>query len=149
MQKKINYSLERLIIETNALHAVFATKSGEILEHRGLNIGTQIVSITALLAGVFNTTKEMAKIIDEHNFNQFFIKGREWKLFYQDISSLFILIVLFKDRTLLGTVKLSSERFARRVKRIFEKENTKGIETRVLSGEGAPEEDLLEELFKE
>ena len=140
MQKKINYSLERLIIETICI---------PIFKPRCSKISPLLVANTALLTGVFNTTKEMAKIIDEHNFNQFFIKGREWKLFYQDISSLFILIVLFKDRTLLGTVKLSSERFAKRVKRIFEKENTKGIETRVLSGEGAPEEDLLEELFKE
>ena len=149
MQREINHSLERLIIETNAEHAVFATKSGEILEHRGTKLGAQIVSIAALLTGVFNTTKELAKLIDESNFNQFFIKGREWKLFYYDVSSLFILIVLFKDRTILGTVKMSSEKFANKIKRIFEQEEKSMIETSILREEGATEEELLKELFKE
>lgn len=149
MQEKINHSLERIIVETNADHVVFATKSGEILEHRGINLGTQVVSITALLTGVFNTTKELAKIINEKNFEQFFIKGRRWKLFYKDISSLFILIVLFKDRTLLGTVKISSDKFANNFNKIFEQEKSINFEREILSDDGFLEEDLLEGLFKE
>lgn len=149
MQRKLKYYLERILIETSAEHAVFAAKSGEVLEHRGVLFGMKIISITALLTGVFNTTGELSKLIDEHNFSQLFISGKEWKLFYQDITPIFLLIVLFKKRTLLGTVKVSSEKFANKVKRMFELENIYRIETSVLSGEGMEEEDLLEELFKE
>lgn len=149
MQGRINNSLERVIIETNADHVVFATKSGEILEHRGISLGTQVVSITALLAGIFNTTKELAKIVHEKNFEQFFIKGRKWKLFYKNISSLFILIVLFKDRSLLGTVKISSEKFANNVNRIFEQEKDRSFVREIQKDDGFLEEDLLEDLFKE
>ncbi len=149
MQRKLNHSLERFLIETNAFHVVFATKSGEVLEHRGMNFGINIFSMTALLTGVFNTTVELAKLVDECDFNQFFLKGREWKLFYQDVASLFILIVLFRERTLLGTVRMSSERFAYEVKRMFEMENIIGTEISVLGGEGGKGEELLEEFFKE
>lgn len=148
MQEKINNSLERVMIETNADHVVFATKSGEILEHRGISLGTQVVSITALLTGVFNTTKELAKIVNEKNFEQFFIKGRKWKLFYKDISSLFILIVLFKDRSLLGTVKISSEKFANNVNKIFEQGKSRSFVKEIQRDDGFLEKDLLEGLFK-
>lgn len=148
IQRRIEHSLKRFLALTNAEHAVFAAKSGEILEHRGVNFGGRIISITALLTGVFNVTQGLAELIDECEFEQFFLKGREWKLFYKKITPLFILIVLFKESSLLGTVRISAEKFANDLKKIFAEENEKRQRMNIQSGDGKEEEALFDKLFK-
>lgn len=148
MQKRIGSSLEDFLIETRAEHAVFASNTGEIIENVGREFGKRIFSITALLMGVFNTTRELASILNEKDFEQFYLKGQQWKLFYQKVTPLFVLIVLFRDKALLGSIRISSRKFAQNLLSLFTNEGTKRKENKRLDVNDRGEEDVMEGLFR-
>ncbi len=149
IQKKIERFLENFLVKTGAKYVFFAAKSGEVLVYSGPKKEKKISTITALLAGVFNATEELAKLVDESQFKQFFLRGQAFNLFYQNISSQFLLVVIFKKETLLGSVRVLSERLALKLKKELDKntplENT-SLETPsidMINGE-----ELMEDLFK-
>lgn len=135
------------MVETGADHVIFATKSGEVLENSGLEFGDRIFSITALLSGIFNTTEEMASIVKEESFNQFYISGGEWKLYYRRVSQIFIIVVLFRRDTLLGTVRVSASNFVKDLNKIFSESRMEG---RVVGSEkeDGEERKIMEDLFR-
>ncbi len=144
IQKRIEQFLEKFLVRTGAQHILFAAKSGEVLVHSGLKKEEKISSITALLAGVFNATEELAKLVDEHQFKQLFIKGKAYSLFYQNINSKFLLVVIFKEETLLGSVRVLAQKLA---DKLLEELN-KNIRQKNTSFEEFDGESLMEDLFK-
>jgi predicted regulator of Ras-like GTPase activity (Roadblock/LC7/MglB family) len=116
-QKKIERFLENFLVRTGAQHIFFAAKSGEVLVYSGSNPGKKISSITALLASIFNATEELAQLINENHFRQFFLKGKDWNLFYHNISSRFLLVVIFKEESLLGPVRVLTEKLVTKLKK--------------------------------
>ncbi|MEJ2356428.1 MAG: roadblock/LC7 domain-containing protein [candidate division WOR-3 bacterium] len=100
--------------------------------------------MTALLAGVFNATEELAKLVDEHQFKQLFIKGEAYNLFYQNINSKFLLVVIFKEETLLGSVRVLSQKLVDKLKKELEqKKQTRNSILANIDGET-----LMKNLFK-
>ena len=144
IQKKIERFLESFLVQTGAQHVFFAAKSGEILVYSGFKKEKEISSITALLTGVFNATEELAKLVDEHHFKQMFLKGQACSLFYQNISSKFLLVVIFNEETLLGSVRVLSEKLVSKLK----KELIKNNQRRTPSIEMLDGKKLMENLFK-
>jgi len=142
-QKKIEHFLENFLVKTGARHIFFAAKSGEVLVYSGSKPGKKISSITALLASVFNVTEELAQIVEEHQFKQFFLKGKAWNLFYYNISSKFLLVVIFKEEALLGSIRVLSEKLVLKLK----KELKKKYLGKVPSLEGIDGKKLMEDLF--
>ena len=144
IQKKIERFLENFLIRTGAQHVFFAAKSGEVLVYSGLKKVEKISSLTALLTGVFNATEELANIIDEHQFKQLFIRGQAYNLFYQDVSPRFLLVVIFKNETLLGPVRVLSEKLVSKLKEELVKNNRRKIP----SIDMVDGKELMEDLFK-
>jgi predicted regulator of Ras-like GTPase activity (Roadblock/LC7/MglB family) len=143
IQKKIERFLENFLVKTGARHIFFAAKSGEVLVYSGYKEEKRISTITALLTGVFNATEELAKLVDEHQFNQFFIRGQAFNLFYQNISSQFVLVVIFKEETLLGSVRVLSKKLASKLNKELAK-NTSSQRPAVDMADG---EEMMEDLF--
>jgi len=124
-QKKIEHFLESFLVKTGAEHIFFAAKSGEVLVYSGSNKGKKLSTITALLTSVFNVTEELARIIEENQFKQFFLKGKAWNLLYHNISSEFLLVVIFKEEALLGFVRVLSEKLVFKLKKELKKSTRK------------------------
>ena len=143
-QKKIESFLENFLVKTGAEHIFFAAKSGEVLVYSGSNKGKHLSSITALLASVFNVTEELARIIEENQFKQFFLRGKAWNLLYHNVSSEFLLVVIFKEETLLGSVRVLSEKLVSRLKNELKKEYSQND----ASVEGIDGKKLMEDLFR-
>lgn len=143
-QKKIEHFLESFLVKTRAEHIFFAAKSGEVLVYSGSNKGKKLSTITALLTSVFNVTEELARIIEENQFKQFFLKGKAWNLLYHNISSEFLLVVIFKEEALLGFVRVLSEKLVFKLK----KELKKKYPEKGFSVEGIDGKKLMEDLFR-
>jgi predicted regulator of Ras-like GTPase activity (Roadblock/LC7/MglB family) len=146
VQKKIEGFLENFLVKTGARHVFFAAKSGEVLVYSGSKKEKEISSITALLAGVFNATEELAKLIDEHQFKQFFLRGQAWNLFYQNLGPQFLLVVIFKKEALLGSVRVLTEKLAYKLKKEL---NKKTLKRSPYIFDMIEEKKLMEDLFKE
>lgn len=146
LQRDIGHTLDDLIVETDAHFAVFATRSGEVLEKRGEKWEDKVSSITALLTGIFNASRELASLVKENNFEQFLVQGNEWKLLYQNISPLFLLIVIFKERTLLGPLRISVRECAGCINELFKKRKKRRKKS--MKGRGKSEENVMRDLFR-
>ena len=144
IQKKIERFLENFLVKTGARHIFLAAKSGEVLVYSGYKEEKKISTITALLAGVFNATEELAKLVEERQFNQFFIRGQKFNLFYQNVSSQFLLVVMFKEETLLGSVRVLTKKLASKLN----KELTKNTSSKGPSIDIADGQELMEDLFE-
>lgn len=143
-QKKIERFLESFLVKTGAEHIFFAAKSGEVLVYSGSNKGKRLSSITALLASIFNVTEELARIIEENQFKQFFLRGKAWNLLYHNISPEFLLVVIFKEEALLGSVRVLSEKLVFELKgELKKKYPEKSFSIKEIDGKK-----LMEDLFK-
>lgn len=144
-QKKIESFLENFLVKTGAQHIFFAAKSGEVLVYSGPKPGKKISSITALLTSIFNVTEELAQLVNENHFKQFFLKGKAWNLFYYNISSRFLLVVIFKEEALLGPVRVLTEKLAAKLK----KELSHSTGKKIPPIEEIDGKKLMEDLFRQ
>lgn len=142
-QKKIERFFENFLVKTGAQQIFFAAKSGEILVYCGSKLSKNIHSVTALLTSIFNVTEGLAQIVEENKFTQFFLKGKAWNLFYHNISSSFLLVVIFKEEALLGPVRVLSEELILKLKEELERKYT----GKLPSLKGIDGEKLMEDLF--
>jgi predicted regulator of Ras-like GTPase activity (Roadblock/LC7/MglB family) len=144
-QKRIEDFLESFLIKTGAEQIYFAAKSGEVLVYSGSNHEKRLSSITALLASVFNVTEELARIVEENQFKQFFLRGKAWNLLYHNVSSESLLVVIFKEKTLLGSVRVLAESLVSKLKEEIKKKSLEND----FSVESIDGKKLMEDLFRQ
>lgn len=105
--------------QANTVWAIFATISGQLLVQRGFVYSFDVLAISALACGVFNSTMELARIVGERKFNQFLQEGKKFSIYYISINEEYLLVTLFDDRTLAGVVKIASEEFSSGAEKIL------------------------------
>lgn len=110
--EKLNSLLTDFCEEANIVWAILATASGQILVQKGFVRSFDVLAISALACGVFNSTGELARIIGERSFSQFLQEGKKFSVYYTGIHEDYLLVSLFDDRTLPGVVKVASKDFS-------------------------------------
>ena len=81
--------------------------------------------MSALVAGCFAATREMARILGEEEFTALFHQGRKDNLQLSLVGSRTILSVLFDDTTTIGMVRLYSAETGRKLTSLFKKVDSK------------------------
>jgi hypothetical protein len=111
---KLNSLLKDFCTQANIVWAILSTVSGQLLVQRGFVRSFDVLAISALACGVFNSTMELAHIVGESKFSQFLQEGRRFSIYYIGVEKDYLLISLFDDRTLPGVVKVASEVFSQK-----------------------------------
>jgi predicted regulator of Ras-like GTPase activity (Roadblock/LC7/MglB family) len=99
--------------QSNTVWALLLSNTGHLVIQRGFLYSFDVLTISALACGVFNSTQELARIVGEKKFNEFLQEGRAISIYYINVSEDFILVSMFDDRTIPGVVKVASEDFSR------------------------------------
>jgi predicted regulator of Ras-like GTPase activity (Roadblock/LC7/MglB family) len=89
------------------------TKQGEV---KSLNMDT----ISALVAGSFAATKEMAKLLGEEHFSCLFHQGERDNIQLSLVGDRTLLTILFDDRTTVGMVRLYASETCKKLCQVFE-----------------------------
>ncbi len=110
--QEIDVQLERLLQNCQAHSALLLDKAGQIVVWQGYWQGDERIQLGALLAGVFASTREVAKILGERDFKSFIQEGSREKVLTESIGDQWLLSVIFGPRAHLGLVKLLSSRAA-------------------------------------
>lgn len=110
--KKLENLLTVFCEQANIVWAIFTTASGQILVQKGFVHSFDVLAISALACGVFNSTMELARIVGERHFSQFLQEGKKFSVYYIGIHEDYLLVSLFDDRTLPGVVKVASKDFS-------------------------------------
>ena len=117
----IDSTLREFLARSKSKAAMLVDKDGHLITQEGSTEKTDTDTISALVAGCFAATREMARILGEEEFTALFHQGRRDNLQLTLVGQRTILAVLFDDSTTIGMVRLYTAEAARKLASLFRK----------------------------
>lgn len=116
---KIEALLSRTLKGSEAKCALLVDKDGHLITKQGFTHSLDTTAISALLAGSFASTKEIARLVGESEFSVLFHQGKKDHIHMSLIGERAILAVIFDDRTTIGMVRLYSKEIVKELSKII------------------------------
>ncbi|MCC7137943.1 MAG: roadblock/LC7 domain-containing protein [Planctomycetes bacterium] len=117
----INAVLDAFLKQSAAKCALLIDKDGHMVTHRGATKKIDVDTISALVAGSFAATREMAKLLGEEEFSALFHQGKSDNIQLSLVGDRALLTAIFDDQTTVGMVRLYAAEAAKRLAAIFKK----------------------------
>ena len=123
--EKITKQLEELLKLSDSKSNILIDKDGHLISKAGHTESYDVQTVSALVAGSFAATREMARLLGEEEFSILFHQGKRDNIQLTLIGDRTILATIFDNRTTIGMVRLYTKEIASKLAKIF-----KGIEER-------------------
>jgi predicted regulator of Ras-like GTPase activity (Roadblock/LC7/MglB family) len=117
----ISSVLMRLMNDTNAASIMLIDKSGQVVAVQGSSTRRNATTLGALLAGVFSSSREVAKLLDEKDFRNIFQQGVQQNIYTSMVEEQWLLVIIFDRSTHIGLVKVLSKKASDELGRILER----------------------------
>ena len=117
----ISNVLIKLMNDTNATSAMLLDKSGQVVALQGNGIRRDATTLGALLAGVFSSSREVAKLLNEKDFRNIFQQGVQENIYTTMVEEQWLLVIIFDKLTHIGLVKVLSKKASDELGRILER----------------------------
>jgi len=124
--QQIDSTLREFLKRSKSKAAMLVDKDGHLITQEGSTEDTDVDTISALVAGCFAATREMARILGEEEFTALFHQGRKDNLQLTLVGQRTILAVLFDESTTIGMVRLYAAEAARKLTSLFRKILSRG-----------------------
>jgi predicted regulator of Ras-like GTPase activity (Roadblock/LC7/MglB family) len=110
--------------------ALLIDREGHLVTRRGEAVQSSLESISALIAGSFAATREMARLLGENEFATLFHQGTRDSIQISLVDNRALFAVVFDQRTNLGLVRYYAVETTKRLNEIMiEMEQRGGMET--------------------
>ena len=119
--RTVNRVLREFLKLSNAKCALLVDKEGHMITKQGVTRSFDMDTISALVAGSFAATKEMARVLGEDEFSILFHQGKTDNIQLSLIGDRTLLTVIFDDSTTIGMVRLYANETAIRLQECFER----------------------------
>lgn len=116
---KIDQLLAEFLRLSGAKCALLIDKEGHLVAKHGELRTIDIDTISALVAGSFAATKEMARILGEQEFTAMYHQGERDNIQLSLVGDRTLLTILFDDRTTVGMVRLYATETSRKLAEIY------------------------------
>ena len=116
---RINRLLREFLRLSSAKCALLIDKEGHLVTKQGVTRSLDMDTISALVAGSFAATKEMARLLGEDEFTALFHQGKNDNIQLSLVGDRTLLTVIFDDSTTIGMVRLYSTETAKKLGRIY------------------------------
>ncbi len=116
--------LTKLMNDTNATSAMLIDKSGQVVAVQGTGTRRNATTLGALLAGVFSSSREVAKLLDEKDFRNIFQQGVQENIYTSMVEEQWLLVIIFDRLTHIGLVKVLSKKAADELGHVLERVRT-------------------------
>ena len=116
---RIDKLLAEFLRLSGAKCALLIDKEGHLVTKRGELRTIDIDTISALVAGSFAATKEMARLLGEDEFTAMFHQGERDNIQLSLVGDRTLLTILFDDRTTVGMVRLYAGETAKKLADIY------------------------------
>ncbi len=136
--RDINRLLREFLKLSNAKCAMLIDREGHMVTRQGVTRDLDVDTISALVAGSFAATKEMARILGEDEFSVLFHQGKTDNIQLSLVGDRTLLTVIFDEATTLGAVRMYAAETAKRMAEIFHKHDAE----QRMNPHRAPPEDL-------
>ena len=115
--------IDKVILEflnlSGARCAMLIDKDGHLVTKQGSTAGYDSDTVSALVAGSFAATKQMAKLLGEEEFSIMFHQGKEDSIQLSLVGDRTILAIIFDDKTTVGMVRLYAVQVADKLAQLF------------------------------
>ena len=117
--EQINAALDVFLREADAKCVLVLDKGGHLLAVRGVTDAMDASSLSALAAGAFASTREIARLIGEPEFSVLFHQGRREHIHVSLVDEERLLMAIFDDRTTIGLIRLYAKDTEEEIARLF------------------------------
>ncbi len=138
---KINRILNEFQKLAGTRSNILIDKDGHLITRVGHTESYDLPTVSALVAGSFAATREMARLLGEEEFSVLFHQGKRDNIQLMLVGDRTILAIIFDNSTTIGMVRLYAKETAAKLAKIF-----KEIESR---REAAPFEAPFAQSFDE
>ncbi|MFH2057112.1 MAG: roadblock/LC7 domain-containing protein [bacterium] len=147
---RIDGVISKLLKGSEAKCALLVDKDGHLISRHGFTQTLDTTALSALMAGSFASTAEIARLVGELEFSVLFHQGKKDHIHMNLVGERSILAVVFDDRTTIGMVRLYAREAAEELERIFIETAKSGGERQGLSDEFASSaESKLDDIFQD
>ena len=100
-------------------------REGHMVTKSGTTDDFDMQAVSALVAGSYAATREMARLLGEDEFSVLFHQGRKDNIQLTLIGDRTIMATVFDERTTIGMVRLYAKEAAEKLGKIFEEIGTR------------------------
>jgi predicted regulator of Ras-like GTPase activity (Roadblock/LC7/MglB family) len=150
--KTISTILLKLMNDTNATSAMLIDKSGQVVAVQGVETRRNATTLGALLAGVFSSSREVARLLNEKDFRSIFQQGVHENIYTSMVEEQWLLVIIFDKLTHIGLVKVLSKKASDELGRTLERvrKDTSRTKSSVLNVQfRSSVEDTIDLLFRD
>ena len=119
--ERIDKLLSEFLRLSGAKCALLIDKEGHMVTKRGEVRTIDMDTISALVAGSFAATKEMARLLGEDEFTALFHQGERDNIQLSLVGDRTLLTILFDDRTTVGMVRLYASETAKKLADVYQR----------------------------
>jgi predicted regulator of Ras-like GTPase activity (Roadblock/LC7/MglB family) len=145
--QRLNAEIDTFLELSKARCALLVDRDGHLVTRRGEPVKTSEETISALIAGSFAATREMARLLGENEFAILFHQGTRDSIQLQLIGERTLLATLFDGRTNLGMVRFYAQESAARIQEILDDVSSQDRSPDLGADFGASAEDALDKLL--
>jgi predicted regulator of Ras-like GTPase activity (Roadblock/LC7/MglB family) len=116
---RIDRVLEEFMRLTGAISVLLVDKEGHMITRAGKPPSFDQDTISALVAGSFSATREMARLLGEKEFSALYHQGERDNIQLSLVGDRTILTVIFDETTTLGMVRLYVTEAVRKLEDLF------------------------------
>jgi predicted regulator of Ras-like GTPase activity (Roadblock/LC7/MglB family) len=118
--------LEEFLTLSGAKCALLVDKDGYLVTQKGDAYSFNDDTISALVAGGYAATKEIAKLVGEDEFSVLYHQGKRENIQLTLVANRVLLTVIFDDQTTLGMVRLYSQEAAKKITEVIRRMDETG-----------------------
>lgn len=123
--RDVNRILREFLKLSNAKCAFLVDKEGHMVTRQGVTRDFDMDTISALVAGSFAATREMARVLGEDEFTVLFHQGKTDNIQLSLVGDRTLLTVIFDEATTVGMVRLYANETTKRLEEIFDHHDRK------------------------
>ncbi len=108
----LKQALEALIESSGAMTVLLITKEGTSLAEAGDTRYLNTTAMAALVAGMFSATREVARMVGEHQFSILLQQGESRHIHISLVSDSAMMVIVFEDYQRIGRVRHEARKAA-------------------------------------
>ena len=145
--ERLNAEIDTFLELSKSRCVLLVDRDGHLVTRRGEAVKSTEETISALIAGSFAATREMARIMGENEFAILFHQGQRDSIQLQLVGERTLMAVLFDGRTNLGMVRFYAQESAARIQEILDDVSNQDRSPDLGADFGASAEDALDKLL--
>lgn len=118
--------LKTFLNNSEANSVMLCDRGGNIIVDNGGTVNESADLISALVAGAFAATKELAAVLGEDEFTAIFHQGVNTSIFISAVGEEVLLLALFDNNTTAGLVKMYALNAITKIRGVFSTLETNG-----------------------